>query len=56
MPVGGAVLSAAREVQIPILAILLIGACAAKVGHAVRARSVNAAVSPTALFFQFWIL
>jgi hypothetical protein len=50
MSFGVAALGAAREVQIPILAILLIGACAAKVGHAIRARSVNAAVSPTALF------
>lgn len=50
MPLGDAVLSAAREVQIPILAALLIGACAAKARRAIHAHSVNAALSPTAMF------
>lgn len=50
MPVGGAALSAAREVQIPILAMLLIGACAAKAQRAIRTRSIDAAISPTAMF------
>jgi hypothetical protein len=47
---GGAVLSAAREVQIPILAALLIGACAAKARRAIHAHSVSAALGPTAMF------
>ena len=42
MPLGGAVLSAAREVQVPILALLLIGACAAKAQRAAAARSIDA--------------
>ncbi|HEY6789661.1 MAG TPA: MauE/DoxX family redox-associated membrane protein, partial [Trebonia sp.] len=50
MPVGGAALSAAREVQIPILAMLLIGACVAKAQRAIRTRSIDAAISPTAMF------
>src|SRR5215472_5087486 len=50
MPLGGAALSAAREVQVPILALLLIGACAAKAQRAVRTRSIDAAISPTAMF------
>ena len=50
MPVGGAVLSAAREVQIPILAMLLIGACAAKARRAIRTHSIDAAISPSVLF------
>jgi hypothetical protein len=50
MPFGGAVLSAAREVQIPIIAALLIGACAAKARRAIHAHSVEAALSPTAMF------
>ena len=50
MSLGGAVLSAAREVQIPIIAALMIGACAAKARRAVHAHSVEAALSPTAMF------
>jgi len=42
MPVGDAVLSAAREIQVPILALLLIGACAAKAPRATIARSRDA--------------
>jgi hypothetical protein len=50
MPLGGAVLSAAREVQIPIIAALLIGACAAKARRAIHTHSVGAALSPTGMF------
>src|SRR5258708_37779947 len=50
MPLGGAVLTAAREVQIPIIAALLIGACAAKARRAIHAHSVEAALSPSGLF------
>jgi hypothetical protein len=50
MPLGGAVLSAAREVQIPIIAALLIGACVAKVRQAIHAHSVQAALGPSVLF------
>ena len=50
MSLGGAVLSAAREVQIPILAALLVGACAAKVRRAVSAHGRDAALGPTAMF------
>jgi hypothetical protein len=42
MPLGGAVLGAAREVQVPLLALLLIGACAAKAQRAAAARSLDA--------------
>jgi Methylamine utilisation protein MauE len=42
MPLGGAALSAAREVQVPILALLLIGACAAKARRAAAARTLDA--------------
>ena len=44
---GGAVLSAAREVQIPILAALLMCACVAKARRLLRTRSANAALGPT---------
>jgi hypothetical protein len=46
MPLEGAAMSAAREVQVPILALLLIGACAAKTRYAVRTRSIGPAISP----------
>ena len=39
-----------REVQVPLLAVLLIGACAAKARRAVSARSVSAGTGPTAIF------
>ncbi|HUN34550.1 MAG TPA: MauE/DoxX family redox-associated membrane protein [Trebonia sp.] len=42
MPLGGAVLTTAREVQVPILALLLIGACLAKAQRAASARSLDA--------------
>jgi hypothetical protein len=47
---GLAVLSAVREIQVPILSVLLIGGCAAKAKKALRARSVAAALGPTAMF------
>jgi hypothetical protein len=51
MSLGGiSVLSAAREVQIPLLAALLIGGCAAKARRAIMARSITPALSPTAMF------
>lgn len=37
-------------VQIPLLATMLLGGCAAKLGRVVRGRSFNAALGPTALF------
>lgn len=39
-----------REVQVPLLAALLLGGFVAKVVHMVRARSIAAALGPTALF------
>jgi hypothetical protein len=49
--VGGAgVLAVAREVQIPLLAVLLIGGCAAKARRALGARSIDAGIGPTAMF------
>jgi hypothetical protein len=41
---------AIREVQIPLLAAMLIGACLAKLSRVLRARSVAVALGPTALF------
>ncbi len=43
-------LAAIREVQIPLLAAMLLGACLGKLSHALRARSVDVALGPTALF------
>ena len=39
-----------REVQVPLLAVLLIGGCAAKARHAIGARSIDAGIGPTAMF------
>jgi hypothetical protein len=47
---GGNVLGAAREVQVPLLAALLLGGCAAKARRAVSARSAAAGIGPTAMF------
>jgi hypothetical protein len=44
------VLTAARQVQIPLLAVLLLGACAAKALRAVSGRSIADGIGPTALF------
>ena len=43
-------LIAAREVQIPLLAVLLLGGCMAKAWRVLRSRSVAAGLGPTALF------
>jgi len=43
-------LGVAREVQVPLLAVLLIGGCAAKAGRAIGARSIDAGIGPTAMF------
>jgi hypothetical protein len=51
MTLGGiAVLHALREIQVPLLAMLLIGGCVAKARRAISARSVDAGISPTSLF------
>jgi hypothetical protein len=47
---GIGVLALVREVQIPLLAVLLIGGCAAKAGRVISARSVDAGTGPTVLF------
>jgi hypothetical protein len=44
------VLDATREVQIPLLAALLIGGCTAKAKRAIGARSFEAALSPSMMF------
>jgi hypothetical protein len=44
------VLTAVREVQIPLLAALMLGACSAKVIKGLRTSSVDAGLGPTALF------
>jgi hypothetical protein len=44
------VLDVVREVQIPLLAALLIGGCAAKARDAISARSIEAGLGPTAMF------
>jgi hypothetical protein len=43
-------LTAARELQIPLLAVLLIGGCAAKAWRVLRLRSIKAAMDPAGLF------
>jgi hypothetical protein len=45
-----AVLGMAREVQVPLLAVLLLGGCAAKARRAIRTRSIAREMGPTALF------
>ena len=47
---GENVLGASREVQIPLLAALLIGGCAAKARRALSARSIEAGIGPTVVF------
>lgn len=47
---GAEVLSLAREVQIPLLAILLIGGSAAKARHAISAHSADGTVSAATIF------
>jgi len=43
-------LHAIREVQIPLLAAMLLGACAAKLAQVLKAGGLSAAFGPTALF------
>jgi hypothetical protein len=43
-------LNAIREVQIPLVAAMLLGACAAKIATAMRTGSVDEGLGPTALF------
>jgi hypothetical protein len=43
-------LDAIREVQIPLLAVLLLGGCATKLRRALRTGSVDEGLGPTALF------
>jgi hypothetical protein len=43
-------ITAIREVQIPLLAALLLGGCAAKLVRVLRVGSVDAGLGPTALF------
>jgi hypothetical protein len=43
-------LAVAREIQIPLLAVLLIGGCAAKARRALGARSIDAGIGPTGMF------
>ncbi len=43
-------LTAARELQIPLLAVLLLGGCAAKAWRVLRSRSIKAAMDPAGLF------
>ncbi len=43
-------LTAVRELQIPLLAALLLGGCAAKGWRVVRSRSMAAAMDPAGLF------
>ena len=47
---GAGVLAVAREVQIPLLAVLLIGGCATKARRAHGARSIDAGIGPTGMF------
>jgi Methylamine utilisation protein MauE len=44
------VLEAIREVQIPVVAVMLVGACVAKLARTLRTGSVDASLGPTALF------
>jgi hypothetical protein len=44
------ILHAIREVQIPLLAAMLLGACAAKLAQVLRAGGLSDAFGPTALF------
>ena len=44
------VFGTAREVQVPLLAALLLGGCAAKLRRAIRTRSIAREMGPTALF------
>ncbi len=43
-------LTAARDLQIPLLAVMLLGGCAAKAWRVLRSRSIKAAMDPAGLF------
>ena len=43
-------LTAARELQIPLIAVMLLGGCAAKAWRGLRSRSLKAAMDPAGLF------
>jgi hypothetical protein len=43
-------LTAAREVQIPLVVVMLLGGCAAKAWRVAQSRSIAAAMGPTVLF------
>jgi hypothetical protein len=47
---GTGMLAVARGIQVLLLAVLLIGGCAAKARRAIGARSIDAGVGPTAMF------
>jgi hypothetical protein len=47
---GLTVLATVRDVQVPLLSVLLLGGCAAKVNRAVAARSMPAVLGPGAMF------
>jgi hypothetical protein len=47
---GAGILDLVREVQIPILAVLLVCGSAAKAAHAIGARSIEAETGPTVIF------
>jgi len=47
---GNDVFTAAREVQLPLLALLLLGACTAKAKRAITMHSIDAGTGPTAVF------
>ena len=46
----GGVFSAIREMQIPLLAVMLLGGCGAKALRVLRARDMTVGLGPTALF------
>jgi hypothetical protein len=48
--VPGAVLSAIREVQIPLLAVMLLSGCGAKGARVLKSRELAVGLGPTALF------
>lgn len=48
------VLNALREVQIPLVAVMLLSACAAQVVRTLRVGSLDAGLGPTALFPMRW--
>jgi hypothetical protein len=47
---GGQLLGELRGIQVPLLAVVLTGACAAKARRAIGSRDTGATASPTALF------